>query len=182
MRVFYAIEFEEDVKRHLRDVQDVVKRTTYRGNFTHYRNFHLTIKYIGHITNGDYEELTGVMEDVATKVAPFTIRIGDIGVFHKKNSDIVWVGVTKGKSRLRSLFVQLEQEVVASGFEPEGRKYRPHVTLGKQIVFQDTPWTNGLPYYNQDIQVDAITLFQSHRIDGHLTYTPLYRVTLKGER
>jgi 2'-5' RNA ligase len=182
MRVFFAIEFDDDVKRHLRDVQDIVKRTTYSGNFTHYGNFHLTIKYIGTITNGDYDELIEIMEDVADHIAPFTLRIGDIGVFHKNGSDIVWVGITQGKPQVKHLFEYLEREVVASGFEPEGRKYRPHVTLGKKIVFQDTPWTNGLPYYDRDIPVESLTLFLSHRIDGNLTYTPLHHVTLKGER
>ena len=181
MRVFYAVEFEDDVKRYVKDVQDIVKTTTVSGNFTHYTNFHLTLKYIGNIYNGEFDELCQCLDDVATITKPFVIRIGDIGVFHKKNSSILWVGVTKGKKKLKQVFQKLEQEVVTSGFEPEIRNYRPHITLGKKVVFSEGSFTNGLPYYDHDIEVKSITLFQSHRIDGVLTYTPLYRAVLSGE-
>lgn len=175
MRVFYAIEFEDKVKRYLKDVQDVIKSTTYSGNYTHYKNFHLTIKYVGNIYNGEYEELTAIMDDVCEHVKPFTIRIGDLGAFHKKNSSILWVGVTHGKDNVKSLYNKLESEIVESGFEADHRKFRPHVTLGKKIVFNNGALAEDLPYFNEDIVCTKLTLFQSHRIDGVLTYTPLYQ-------
>lgn len=181
MRVFYAIEFQDDVKRYLKDVQDIVKSTTVCGNYTHYTNFHLTLRYVGNIYNGEFEELCQVLDDVSGQTTPFRLRIGDIGVFNKKNKSIVWVGVTKGKRPLKDLVHELEKEIVLSGFEPEARKYRPHVTLGKGVIFSGGSFTNGLPYYDKDIEVQAITLFQSHRVDGVLTYTPLYRSVLSGE-
>lgn len=181
MRVFYAIAFSDDIKQYLKDVQDIVKRTTVNGNFTRYRNFHLTLKYIGNIYNGEYEELCQVLDDVASSAKPFTLRIGDIGAFHKKNSSILWVGVTHGKKALKQLYKKLESELVLSGFEAEQRKYRPHITIGKKVVFSGGSFTNDLPYYDHDILVGSITLFQSHRVDGVLTYTPLYQVSLTGE-
>ena len=175
MRVFIAVEFDDDIKRYLKQVQDIVKTTTVSGNFTHYSNFHLTLKYIGNIYNGEYEELCQCIDDACSRTAPFSIRIGDIGAFHKKNSSILWVAVTEGRSELKRLFERIETEVVESGFEPENRKYRPHITIGKKIVFSNGSFTNGLPYYDRDIPVTGLTLYQSHRVDGVLTYTPLYR-------
>lgn len=181
MRVFYAIEFCDDIKQYLKDVQDIVKSTAVSGNFTHYGNFHLTLKYIGNIYNGEYEELCQVLDDVASSIKPFSIRIGDIGAFHKKNSSILWVGVTKGRKALKRLYTKLESEVITSGFEAENRKYRPHITIGKKVIFSNGSFTSKMPYYDHDISVNQITLFQSHRVDGVLTYTPLYRASLTGE-
>ncbi|QMS84808.1 RNA 2',3'-cyclic phosphodiesterase [Candidatus Xianfuyuplasma coldseepsis] len=175
MRVFYAIEFEDKVKRYLKNVQDIIKTTTYSGNYTHYTNFHLTIKYVGNIYNGEYEELTAIMDDVCKNIEPFSIRIGDLGAFHKKNSSILWVGITSGKQKLKSLFKELEKEIVESGFEAENRKYRPHITLGKKIVFNNGAISDDLPYFDEPIECSKLTLFQSHRVDGVLTYTPLYQ-------
>jgi 2'-5' RNA ligase len=121
-----------------------------------------------------------VLDDVTSDIAPFTLRVGDLGVFNKKHTSIVWVGVTKGKEKLRRIFRRLEDEIVTSGFTPENRKYRPHITIGKKVVFSQGRFSNGLPYFDQDINITAITLFQSHRIDGVLTYTPLYRKILSG--
>ncbi|MDC0558977.1 RNA 2',3'-cyclic phosphodiesterase [Candidatus Izimaplasma bacterium] len=180
MRVFIAIEFDDIVKRYLRDVQDVVKHSTLKGNFTYYGNFHLTIKYIGTIYNGEYEDICQVVDDICQNTSPFSIKVGDIGFFNKKNTNIVWVGITKGKDYIKRLFQVTERESTESGFEPELRKYRPHITIGKKVEFGRGGYQNGLPYYNEEIKVTKLTLFESSRIDGVLTYTPLYTQTLGG--
>ncbi len=180
MRVFIAIEFEDRVKRYLKDVQDIVKTTTYKGNFTHYKNFHLTIKYIGEIYNGEYQELCHCIDDICSTTAPFSIKIGDIGFFNKKTTNIVWVGVTRGKEEVMRLHKLTDKETNRSGFQPELRKFRPHVTIGKKVVFNNGHYTNGLPLFIDEIPVAKLTLFQSSRIDGILTYTPLYSKELTG--
>ncbi len=181
MRVFIAIEFEDKVKRYLKDVQDIVKTTTYNGNFTHYKNFHLTVKYIGEIYNGEYQELCHCINDICSNTAPFSIKIGDIGFFNKKTTNIVWVGVTRGKEQVMKLHKLTDRETNKSGFAPELRKFRPHVTIGKKIVFSNGAYISRLPLFNDEIHVTKLTLFQSSRIDGVLTYTPLYSQFLTGE-
>lgn len=181
MRVFIAIEFEDEVKRYLKEVQDVVKTTTYNGHFTHYKNFHLTVKYIGEIYNGEYEELCGCIDDICSNTAPFSIKIGDIGFFNKKTTNIVWVGVTRGKEKFVKLHKRTDKITNRSGFPPELRKFRPHITIAKKIIFNQGAVAGGLPYYNDEIQIKRLTLFQSHRVDGVLTYSPLYSQFLTGE-
>jgi 2'-5' RNA ligase len=180
MRVFIAIEFEDRVKRYLKDVQDIVKSTTYNGNFTHYTNFHLTIKYIGEIYNGEYQELVHCIDDICSRISPFSIKIGDIGFFNKKTTNIVWVGITKNKEKVMKLHKLTDLETNKSGFQPELRKFRPHVTIGKKVVFSNGHYSNGLPLFNEEIQITKLTLFESHRVDGKLTYTPLYSNELIG--
>ena len=182
MRVFIAIEFEDKVKQYLKEVQDIVKTTTYSGTFTHYSNFHLTIKYIGEIYNGEFEELCQCVDDICTVTSPFSIKIGDIGFFNKKTTNIVWVGIMKGKEALMKLHKVTDQITINSGFEPEDRKFRPHVTIGKKVVFSNGTMSNGLPYFDEEIRVKKVTLFQSHRVDGVLTYTPLYSQELSNQK
>jgi 2'-5' RNA ligase len=181
MRVFIAIEFDDRVKRYLKEVQDIVKTTTYNGNFTHYKNFHLTIKYIGNIYNGEFEELCHCIDDICSATSPFSIKLGDIGFFNKKTTNIVWVGVVKGKEQVMRLHKKTDRETNRSGFAPELRKFRPHVTIGKKVIFCNGAMTNRLPILNEEIQVTKVTLFQSSRIDGVLTYTPLYSQLLTGK-
>lgn len=181
MRVFIAIEFKDNVKRYLKDVQDIVKLTAYNGNFTHYDNFHLTVKYIGNIYNGEFDELCQCVDDICKDTKPFSIRIGDIGFFNKRNENIIWVGVTKGKEKVMSLHRKTEKITTKSGFNEEHRKFRPHVTIGKKVAFNDYGFSSRLPFFDQDIQVNKITIMESSRIDGVLTYTPLYSRSL-GEK
>lgn len=181
MRVFIAIEFEDEVKQYLKEVQDIVKTTTYSGNYTHYKNFHLTVKYIGEIYNGEYQELCSCIDEICSNTAPFFIKIGDLGFFNKKTTNIVWVGVTRGKEHFFKLHKRTDKITNRSGFAPELRKFRPHITLGKKVVFNKGAIASGLPYYNEEIPIKKLTLFQSHRVDGVLTYTPLYSQFLTGE-
>jgi len=181
MRVFLAIEFEDHVKRYLKEVQDIVKTTSYNGNFTHYRNFHLTIKYIGEIYNGEYQELCQCVEDICSSTAPFSIKIGDLGFFNKKTMNIVWVGVTRGKDEVIKLQKTTDKVTIRSGFAPELRKFKPHVTVGKKVIFNIGGMSNELPYFSEEIPVTRLTLFESHRMQGVLTYTPLYSQFLTGE-
>lgn len=182
MRVFIAVEFEDHVKRYLKEVQDIVKTTTYSGNFTHYRNFHLTVKYIGQIYNGEYEELCQCVDDICSETAPFSIKIGDIGFFNKKTKNIVWVGITRGKEAVMKLHKTTDKVTNRSGFAPELRKFKPHVTVGKKVVFSNSGLSNELPYLNEEIPVTRLTLFESHNVQGVLTYTPLYSQFMTGEQ
>lgn len=181
MRVFIAVEFKDEVKRYLKDVQDVVKLTTYNGNFTHYDNFHLTVKYIGEIYNGEYEDLCQCVDDICDRILPFSIKIGDIGFFNKKSTNIVWVGISRNKEKILKLHRYTDQITNDMGFAPELRKFRPHVTIGKKVIFSDFGFTSRLPFYDEKITVDRITIMESSRIDGILTYTPLYSKKL-GEK
>ncbi len=47
MRLFYAITFEETVRRRLSDIQNALRTQTMRGNFTLFDNLHLTLVFIG---------------------------------------------------------------------------------------------------------------------------------------
>lgn len=181
MRVFIAVEFEDEVKRYLKEVQDIVKTTTYNGHYTYYKNFHLTVKYIGEIYNGEYQELCDCIDDICSKTPPFSIKIGDLGFFNKKTTNIVWVGVTRGKDHFIKLHKTTDKITNLSGFPPEMRKFRPHITIGKKVVFNNGRVALGLPYYKEEITVKKLTLFQSHRVDGVLTYTPLYSQFLSGK-
>jgi len=179
MRVFIGIEFIDPIKQYLKDVQDTMKTTIVSGDFTLYSNFHLTLKYIGQIYNHEYDELCQCIDDVCENTSAFPIKINDIGVFHKKNSSILWVGVHDLQHDLKKLYNNLEHEIIASGFDADDRKYRPHVTLGKKVIFSQGSFTSKLPLYKNDIQCTKLTLFESHRVNGILTYTPVYTKEFK---
>lgn len=174
MRVFIAIEFKDNVKRYLKDVQDIVKLTTVNGHFTHYDNFHLTVKYIGQIYSGEFDKLCQCVDDICESSSPFSIKIGDIGFFNKRTTNIVWVGITKGKEKIMNLHKKTDRITNKANFQPELRKFRPHVTIGKKVLFNDYGFSQRLPFFDEEIEVKRITIMESSRIDGVLTYTPLY--------
>lgn len=45
MRVFFALEFEKEVKKVMKESQQFIMDNSIKGNFTDEDNFYLTLKY-----------------------------------------------------------------------------------------------------------------------------------------
>lgn len=178
MRVFIAIEFKNEVKEFLHKVQEEVKNKSLKGNFTRYNNFHLTLKFIGNVTQKQINDLTDLIDETASKVKPFTFKMGDLGVFKRSNKSIVWLGITKGNRNLQNIFNYLEDIVEYYDFEKDNRKYKPHITLAREVVFGDEGIIN-IPLYDKEIEVNSISLMLSHRVNGILTYDCIYNKKMK---
>jgi 2'-5' RNA ligase len=94
---------------------------------------------------------------------------------------VIWVGLegdTETAGRLKSA---LDQALKPLGWEPEGRAFRPHLTLGRVKQQQraiDLPW--GTPVVPASWTVQAIHLFESElRPEGSL-YTIRHTGHLQG--
>lgn len=174
MRVFIGIALPREVKEHLHQLTNLIKKSSYKGNFPTIDNYHITLKYIGQATSDDLDTLEDMIAFVAENTKPFKITIEDMGSFVKKGKHIVWVGLNHGKQSLKKLFYSLELLMEENGFTKEHRKYKPHITLGKQIVFSQGNGFVDVPAYNKEILVEKLTLFWSHREDDILVYSPIY--------
>ncbi len=178
MRVFIGIELPKDVKEHLDKVSRLIQKSTYKGNFTLYDNYHITIKYIGHATSEDVDTLENMIDYIAKEHQPFNLSVEDMGSFIKKGKHIVWMGVNHGKKALKDVYESFENLMVENGFNKDERKFQSHITLGKNILFSYDSTTVDIPYYTKQIPVNKITLFWSHREDDVLVYTPIYEQSL----
>ncbi|ERJ12915.1 RNA 2',3'-cyclic phosphodiesterase [Haloplasma contractile] len=178
MRVFLAIEFSDEVKNYLSTVQNTVKIGCKKGNFTLYDHFHLTLRFIGDTDEKGIDHLCDLIDHVSKEFGPFSIRLSDIGSFNKGRKEIVWVGVGDGVIELEQLVNCIEAQIESFGFPRERRKYRPHITIARQVEFKELTVLNQVPVYKEEIKVDTISLMQSHRKNGKLVYTPLYKKTL----
>jgi len=89
VRVFIAIEFSDEIKTYLKHVQQVIELGCTRGKPTRHDNFHITLKYIGQVSDSQIDDLTDLVDEVADKVNPFTIKLGDIGTFKSRNKNII---------------------------------------------------------------------------------------------
>ena len=181
MRVFIGIELSKEVKEYLDKVCRLVQKSTYKGQFTFYNNYHITLKYIGHATNEDIDTLENMIDYVADQHQSFTLSIEDIGSFYKKGKHIVWMGVNHGKKKIKDVYDTFESLMVENNFKKDDRKFQPHITLGKNILFSYDSSTIDIPYYKKTIPVKKIALFWSHREDDLLVYTPIYEQSLLKE-
>ena len=144
MRVFIGIGFDENTKRYLKDIQRMVKNEAKSGNFTHYHNFHLTLRYIGEVNEKTLNQLKKILDITARQTSPFFFKIGDISMFRKGNGFIVWSKIISEVNALNNLYKKLESILQTIGIDKEIRPYTPHITLGKKIRFVENVFSRNI--------------------------------------
>ena len=167
MRLFIAINFNDNTRAQLLSMRDELRSRSKRGNFTVAENLHLTLVFLGDCGM----EQTSVVKSVMDKInfEPFPLNIERIGRVKRDGGDIWWVGVQASKP-LIDLQSELTHKLIKTEFMLEKRKYSPHITIGRQVVTNTAPWR--IEPFGET--VTSIELMKSERINGKLTYTAIY--------
>jgi 2'-5' RNA ligase len=131
-------------------------------------NLHLTLVFIGQAQAQDAAE--NAMDALTAK--PFMLVFDRIGSFSHAGESLVWLGAAYNKA-LSDVQRDLAQKLRAAGFNIEGRKYTPHVTLCRRAV-PDGPLPNGQVSITQ--AVTYLSLMKSERdASGMLKYTCIHK-------
>lgn len=176
MRVFIAIELKDCIKNYIYEKQKIIKESSIRGNFSRKENFHLTLRFIGQVTEDELYRLKKVIDETVEDTKELDATLGNIGFFPTKNRKILWIGIKKGDKELKQLFYKLEENLVKHGFQREPRGFKPHITIGRQIRlnkdFEEI--SKSIKIDEKEILVKSISLMESTRINNKLTYVPIY--------
>jgi len=133
VRCFIAIGLPDEVKAGLRDIQAQLKSGGQASvKWVDPYSIHLTLKFLGGVDAAKIEPITAAMEEAAKEIAPFSLRVEDLGVFpNLKRVQVVWVGVGGEVDKLAHLQQRLESNLAGLGFAPENRRFTPHLTLAR---------------------------------------------------
>ena len=167
MRLFIAINFNEETLAQLVFMRDELRSRSKRGNFTLNDNLHLTLVFIGECSPKKLDKIKAILDTVTFE--PFTATIERLGTFSR--GTLWWAGLREDKP-LMDLQYEIEYKLALCGFEMDGRKYHPHITLGREVVTDDKPWAVE-PFSETVTRVD---LMKSERINGKLTYTSIHEM------
>lgn len=132
MRVFIAIEIAEQIKEKIICVQNKLKASNILANWTKKENFHLTLKFLGEISETQLISVIKITEETSSKLMSFYFEIGEIGVFpHINHPQVIWVGILQGNEKILEYQNLLNTNLAKLGFEKEKRKFHPHFTLAR---------------------------------------------------
>ncbi|MBO5199144.1 MAG: RNA 2',3'-cyclic phosphodiesterase [Lachnospiraceae bacterium] len=174
MRLFIAVDFEEEIKQYILSVQKQLKAIAKKGNFTRPENFHLTLIFLGEVSQSELPSVLRAVDSVEQDAEEFLID--GIGRFPRDGGDIWWLGVKdyKGIAQIQSF---LSRKLCAAGFSIESRAFRPHLTLARECIVSKEA---ALPAYeSKRVKAERISVMKSERIAGKLVYTELYAKTLR---
>ena len=170
MRLFIAINFDNQTKQKMVAVQDHI-RYIGQGNFTRPENIHLTLAFLGEIEPNRIATITEAMEQ--TSIHPLTLTFDHIGCFKRSGGDIFWLGISNNKALL-SMQKELCNHLSIADFTLENRPFSPHITLIRQARLCHQLNQKKLLPIPFSTYTNRISLMLSERINGKLRYTEIY--------
>lgn len=167
MRAFVAIELSRAVRQELETLVNRLKKSGVRASWTSPDTMHLTLRFLGDITEDQAQVLAARLREQYAVLDPFELMIVGTGAFPTlKRPNIVWAGVIPLDGPLSAAQSIAENAAQGIGLTPEKRKFHPHLTLAR---LKD-PKTGGLlfPYLAREkaysggrFQVNGVSLYQS---------------------
>ena len=91
-------------------------------------NYHVTLRFIGDIDGFAANEIASTLERINRR--PFEVALQGLSSFGGKKPRAVVASVVQSRP-LMDLQAELERTMQRFGFDPEGRKFIPHVTLAR---------------------------------------------------
>lgn len=172
MRLFIAVTLGEKQKTRLREGIEILRAQTDGGTFPRAENLHLTVVFLGELTQRRAADACAALEHITCK--PFYVETDGPGTFQRDDGAICWLGI-RANRMLDRLYCELCGELERRGFEVPSRQYRPHLTLGRRVQLKDTATLDraAKAVGKLTIAVDGLTLMESIRIGGRLVYRPI---------
>ena len=170
-RLFVAVNFSDEVKARILEVQERLRAQCLRGNFSRPENLHLTLVFIGETPGEKLKSIFQIIDDISSP--PFDVQFNRTGCFTHSRKELWWIGAgpdSPGLKLLKTLHERLFCRFLDAGFPVDERAFNAHITLGREIKRLD-PIVLDCPELT--VRVDRISLMKSEHISGMLTYTEL---------
>jgi 2'-5' RNA ligase len=165
MRLFVAVPLPapalEEAGRWLRELRTL----EWPVRWVREDGLHITLKFFGEVTSDRVEPIEELVEFAAAGMAPLGLRLAGGGAFPSaRRPRVLRVEVSPDPS-LELLQDRLERGGEQIGFAPEGRPFRPHITLGRLREGHRLPpdsiqrlesLPSGIPF-----QADRVVLYES---------------------
>lgn len=129
-RLFVAIPVPEHISGKLEDWTRAHKEKLPFRKWSHPRDYHITLQFLGDTPAAKHEALQAVLREA--KATPLSLALNGAGTFGPpKAPRVLWAAVSGDLERLASLHLEVIKATRSIGFEPEDRPYAPHITLAR---------------------------------------------------
>jgi 2'-5' RNA ligase len=161
-RIFIAINLPADVKRALSKYQE--KWPDLPAKWTAKDNLHITLEFLGDLTEEELGEVCVVTKEVAKRHSSFSIDLNKVlyGPSKKLPPKMVWAEGEKSDDLL-DLKEDLQECLLEKiAFRPEIRGFVPHITLAR---IKEWEWKKIEPEERPEVSDDIDLIFTIESIE-----------------
>jgi len=191
MRAFIALEISDEQKNALDQVETHLKYAGADVKWVEKSNIHLTLKFLGEISEEKSQEVRNILDDIARHFKPFEVGANgrsplqkDIGVFPSmEHPRVIWVGLDKGAEESKRLAEEIDEQLSKIGFAKEARPFAAHLTIGRvrspknKQALKEKMLSYTLPSIPPTL-IQSIILFKSTLTPKGSIYTKIHEAKL----
>ena len=170
-RAFLSISIPQHVKEAIFQMSSQFPDVTVNPT----NNFHITVKFLGDITDEQQEVIADLMQFLTTQFGPIPIAFKGFKIVEQRLRLLV-----QNTDTLQDLY-----DVVVSNlkkidlYKDDRLEFEPHVTLGKTLQSQLPFETQSLDLSALHFNADHLTLYETVRGKGVPVFEPLEQVTFR---
>ena len=132
MRAFLAVELPDPIRDGIAALTDRLRPAGLPAKWVRPQNLHLTLRFLGEVSDEQARKLTGLLEAQCTKEEPFQLSASGLGAFpNLRKPSILWVGVHPLEGPLARIQQMAEEAAGAIGLPAEKKAFHPHVTIAR---------------------------------------------------
>lgn len=132
LRTFVAVEISEAIRSCAGEMIAALDGTAAEVKWVESHNLHLTLKFLGEVSQHDIPDICQAISNGTAKVEPFDLEIVGVGAFPSASRPrTVWLGAREGADKMIVLHDRIEAELAELGFREEHRRFQTHLTIGR---------------------------------------------------
>lgn len=183
MRAFIGIDFDNSVKKSIKNMQSVLREYTISGRWKYVDNFHLTVKFLGEIDLKQAAIVSRELKEICKSYKQFELSLQDLGYFPGRGCfRVLWLGLSGNVQLLEQLYKEVDKRLALVGFNSENKRFTPHVTIAQDVKTEKN-FEELKEFLNEGqfpiINVDKLILFRSEQIGNKRIYSPVNEYKLK---
>jgi 2'-5' RNA ligase len=179
VRLFVALNFPAGLRERLWTAAEPLRALDLPVRWVPAADLHLTLKFLGETPESRLEELGRALEQAVAGVRALPVTVEGFGAFpNPRTPTVIWAGVVS-EPALELLQHGVEQAFGPLGFPPEGRPFRPHLTLGRARrdvpagAFREVAATLESLAWSETATVPSVELMRSTTGRGAAVYEEL---------
>jgi len=132
IRSFIAVEIADDIRARLAEAQDALRAAGGDVRWSKPENLHVTLKFLGEISEANVGAACTIVEQVATAHSAFGIQLAGLGAFPSaRRPRVVFAELIDASQTLFEMARELDKAMAEIGVERERKPFRSHLTLGR---------------------------------------------------
>ena len=178
-RIFIAINLPDSIKQELLSYQKKLKNLNVR--WTKSDNFHITLTFIGYVSEEEIEKILKITQETASKFSPFLIELNRIYLGPTpERARMIWVE-GKANGDLINLDKKLKKELAKEKINFDGKyPLKVHITLARARGNELRGIKIDEPLNELSFEVKSVDIMESELFKSGAEYKVLKQIELIG--